>query len=256
MTVTMPDARAAKASRRVPAKNETMYDDAGFYLAMIVVSSALILAGFAPSFYLKSVINAPPPLTSLTVTHGVVFTSWMIVVLAQSSLIAMNKPAPHRQLGMVGAVLFGAVVAVGISTAITAARLGHAPPGAAPQPGFSALPIIGIFTVLGLVAAALWLRRRPDWHKRLMVAAFIMMTQPGTARLAFPLGFPEFGVGFSFVVMELLLAGAIFYDWRQYGRVHPAYWTAAGVYAVYHVVIYWAFGSPVWAGFAKALIGN
>ena len=256
MTITMPDAGAASAARRTPAKKETMYDDAGFYLAMIVVSAVLIFAGFAPSFYLKSVINAPPPLTLLTITHGVVYTGWMIVVIAQASFIAMKKPAPHRQIGVLGALLFGAVVAVGISTALTAARLGHAPPGAPLQPGFSALPIIGILTVLGVVAAALLLRRRPDWHKRLMLAGFIMMTQPGTGRLAIPFGIPEFGIGFSFIVMELLLAAAIFYDWRKYGRVHPAYWTAAGVYAVYNAVIYWVFASPAWAAFVNSLIGN
>lgn len=256
MTIAMPDASTAGASRRVPARKETMYDDAGFYLAAIVVSAALIFAGFAPSFYLKSVINAPPPLTSLTITHGVVYTGWMIMVIAQASLIAMKKPAPHRQIGVLGALLFGAVVAIGISTALTAARLGHAPPGAPPQPGFSALPIIGILTVLGFVAGALLLRRRPDWHKRLMLAGFIMMTQPGTGRLAIPLGFPEFGAGFSFIVMEFLLAAAILYDWRRYGRVHPAFWTAAGVYAIFNAVIYWAFASPAWAALVDSLIGN
>lgn len=256
MTTAMPDAGAAGAARRTPAKKETMYDDAAFYLAMIAVSAGLIFAGFAPSFYLKSVINAPPPLTSLTITHGVVYTSWMIAVLAQSSFIAMKKPAPHRQLGILGALLFGAVVAVGISTALTAARLGHAPPGAPPQPGFSALPIIGIFTVFGFVAAALLLRKRPDWHKRLMLAGFIMMTQPGTGRLAIPLGIQEFGIGFSFIVMMLLLAGAIFYDWRKYGRVHPAYWTAAIVFVVFRGAVYWGFESPAWAAFVNSLIGT
>lgn len=252
MTIAMPDAGAAGASRLVPAKKETMYDDAGFYLAVVAVSAALIFAGFAPSFYLKSVINAPPPLTSLTITHGVVYTGWMIAVIAQASLIAMKKAAPHRQIGVLGALLFGAVVAIGISTALTAARLGHAPP----QPGFSALPIIGILTVQGFVTSALLLRRRPGWHKRLMLAGFIMMTQPGTGRLAIPLGFPEFGAGFSFIVMELLLAAAILYDWRRYGRVHPAYWTAAIVFIVFRGAVYWAFASPAWAAFVNSLIGN
>lgn len=244
---------APRAKPAAPIK-ETMYDDAGFYLAMVILAAALIFAGFAPSFYLKSVINAPPPLTALTITHGVVFTGWMALVVAQAALIAAKRPAPHRQLGMIGALLFGAMVAIGVSTAITAARLGHAPPGAAPQPGFSALPLIGIFMALGLIVAALLLRRRPDWHKRLMLAAFFAMTQPGTGRLAFPLGISDIGIGFSFVVMEALLAAAMIYDWRKRGRVHPAYWASAIVFAVYHIAVYWAFYSPTWAAFANALI--
>jgi hypothetical protein len=253
MSANVGPAGAAHAVN-APRAKENSGDDAGFYLAMVALSSLLIFSGFAPSFYLKSVINAPPPLTQLTIVHGVVFTAWMIVVVAQSAFIAIGKPAPHRQLGMAGAILFGAVVSVGLSTAITAARLGHAPPGAPEQPYFMALPMIGIFAVLILVAAALWLRRRSDWHKRLMAAAFFMMTQPGVARLAFPLGVPERGIALSFIVMELLLAVAMVYDFRKYGRVHPAYWSAAVLYAIMHIAVYWAFASPVWLAFANSII--
>jgi hypothetical protein len=48
---------------------------ARFYFTMALVSAAVIFAGFAPSFYLKSLIHAPPPLSALTVTHGLVFTA-------------------------------------------------------------------------------------------------------------------------------------------------------------------------------------
>lgn len=240
-------------ARARPATKETWSDDAGFYLAMILVSSALIFAGFAPSFYLKSVINAPPPLTALTMTHGVVFTAWMLVVIAQATFIAMKKPAPHRQLGILGVLLFGAMISLGLSTAITAARLGNAPPGAPEQPYFFALPAIGLLALLIVVAAALWLRRRSDWHKRLMIAAFIMMTQPGVGRLAIPAGFAEQGVTIGFFVMEILLASAIGYDLLKYRRVHPAYWASAAIFAIFHASVVWAFGSPVWLAFANAI---
>jgi hypothetical protein len=62
-----------------------------FYLTMSVISAALIFLGFAPSFYLKSLIHAPPPLTRLSITHGVVFTAWTGLFLTQSALIAFRK---------------------------------------------------------------------------------------------------------------------------------------------------------------------
>src|SRR5262245_24904650 len=81
-------------------RQETWGADAKFYLTMSVVAATILFLGFAPSFYLKSVIQAPtPPLFALTIVHGVVFTAWMALFITQSALIVAKRPAPHRQLG-------------------------------------------------------------------------------------------------------------------------------------------------------------
>jgi hypothetical protein len=228
--------------------------DARFYLGMVLVSAVIVFVGFAPSFYLKPLIHAPPPLTQLTIAHGIVFTAWVLLFIAQASLIARKQPALHRQLGILGAILFGAMVSLGLSTAITAARLGHAPPGAPPPLAFMALSVFVIAGALALVAMALWNRRRSDWHKRLMLASLFTMTGPGTGRIAIPLGFAAQEVTIGFVVTELLLAVAVWYDYRAHKRVHPAYWVAAAVVVVAHSGVMWAFGSTAWMAFAKAII--
>jgi hypothetical protein len=236
------------------ALRETPRADAKFYLVMVLISSAIIFMGFAPSFYLKSVIHAPPPLTLLTWTHGVVFTGWVAVFIAQSSLIVAGNTALHRQVGIAGAVLFGAMVSLAISTAITAGHLGHAPPGAPPALAFMALPLFAITGALILFLAAMWNRQRSAWHKRLILASFFIMTGPGTGRIAIPLGFAPQGSQIALVVAELLLLAAMLYDWREHGQVHRAYWLAVTVFTVMHIGVTWAFGSPaLWMGFAKAL---
>ena len=240
-------------ARQAPAQKEAWNADIGFYLTMAIVSAVLIFAGFAPSFYLKSVIHAPPPLSALTITHGLVFTGWMALFIVQPALIAAKRPEVHRQLGILGALLFGAMVTLGISTAITAGRLGHAPPLAPPPLAFMALPLFGIVGASVLVACALWNRRRSDWHKRLMLASFFIMTGPGTGRLAIPLGFAAQATWVSVVVAEILLLAAIAYDYNGYKRVHPAYVLAAAVYGVMHIALAWAIGSPGWMAFAHAI---
>ncbi len=232
---------------------ESWHSDAWFHFTMASISAAIIFLGFAPSFYLKSIIHAPPPLSPLTVTHGLVFTAWMLLFLSQSALIAFKQPAPHRQLGILGALLFGAMVSLGYSTAITAGQLGHVPPGAPPPLAFMALPLIGLTATLVLVAVALWNRRRSDWHKRLMSVSFFSMTGPGVGRLAIPMGLAEQGVLLSLILPEVLLAVAVAYDYQTYKRVHPAYWLAASVLAVTHLAVTWAFASPTWLAFASAV---
>ena len=98
------------------------------------------------------------------------------------------------------------MLSLGYSTAITAARLGHAPPGAPAPLAFLALPLMGITATLILVVAALLNRRRSDWHKRLMVAAMITLTPPGTARIFVPLGLAPEAVWLALGIVELLLA--------------------------------------------------
>jgi hypothetical protein len=246
---------ALGASPQPPAaaRQEAWNDGAGFYLTMSLVATALILLGFTPSFYLKSVIHAPPPLSILTITHGVVFTVWLAVFVAQSTLIATHQRMLHRQLGILGAILFGAMLSLGFSTAITAGRLGHTPPGAPPALAFMALPLIALTATAVLVVAALANRRRPDWHKRLMLASIFSMTGPGVHRLAVGLGFVEPAIPIVFAVGDLLLVTAIVYDVVRRRRLHPAYIAAAGVYAAVHVGVFWAFGSPAWHTFAANL---
>ena len=227
--------------------------DATFYLTMAIVSALIIFAGFAPSFYLKSIIHAPPPLSLLTTVHGVVFTAWMALFITQAALISANNVALHRQIGMMGALLFGAMISLGYATALIAGHLGHAPPGAPAPLYFMALPLISFTGTLVLVALALHYRRKSDWHKRLMLAALFTMTPPGTGRIVIPLGLAPEGTWISLIVAELLLAVAMLHDWSNDKRIHPAYWVAAGVMAVVHIGVAWAYSSPAWLAFAQAI---
>lgn len=242
-------------SQPVPASliSEARAADARFYLTMALVSAALIFLGFAPSFYLKSVIHAPPPLSLLTVTHGIVFTAWIATFVTQAALIATGKPAVHRQLGVLAALLFGTLVPLGFWTAITAGRLGHIPPGAPPALAFMALPLFAIVAALLLVAVALWNRQYSAWHKRLMLASVFIMTGPGTGRIVIPLGLAPYGSQIAIVLAELLLVVSMVYDFRVHRSVHRAYWVAAIVFVTFHVAVTWAFASPAWLDLARSI---
>jgi hypothetical protein len=220
--------------------------DKRLYVITAIFIAIVIFMGFAPSYYLKGVIHAPPPLSALTIAHGMVFTTWMVLFVVQAALIGIGRPRLHRQLGMLGAMLFGAMIVIGLSTAITAGRLGHAPP-AAPEPlRFMALPVIGILAEGGLIALALINRGRRDYHQRLMLAGFIMIAQPAIGRMFIPAGLAPFANTGSFLVIEAILAAVIFFDWRGQRRVHPAWLISAGTLAVMHLLVAWAFTGPAW----------
>ena len=113
--------------------------------------------------------------------------------------------------------------------------------------------MIGISGSAVLVGLALLYRRQSDWHKRLMLSSLFTLTGPGTGRIAIAAGFAPQLTTVGMVVTELLLAVSIFYDWQTNRRIHPAYWIAAAVIVATHVGVVWAYSSPTWLAFARAI---
>ena len=80
-----------------------------FYSRMALFLVFVVLLGFGPSFYLRNVVPAyprpNPTLPPAVIFHGLVFTSWMALIVAQTQLIAARKHAVHMQLGTLGMLL-------------------------------------------------------------------------------------------------------------------------------------------------------
>lgn len=224
-----------------------------FFFVMSVICAVTIFAGFVPSFYLKNVFHVPPPLSAMTRVHGLVFTAWVVLFVAQAALVGYGKPALHRQLGLLGAALFGAVVAIGVTTAINAGRLGHAPPGSPPALVFMIVPITGIAGAAALIVAALWNRAQRDAHMRFMLAGFIAMTPPATHRLALGMGLPTQALWISFAIMDALLGVLVLYDLRTRKSVHSAYAWSAVAYLAFQGAVLWAYSSAAWLPIANWL---
>lgn len=86
----------------------------------------IVLVGFARTYFLKFWC-ATPALPWLVHLHGAVMTSWFLLFLAQTCLIARHRTDLHRRLGAIGAVLAVMMVVLGmIVVAHAAAREVHA----------------------------------------------------------------------------------------------------------------------------------
>ena len=211
---------------RPEAVHASTRNDRLFYGGMGLLLAAIAVAGFAPTFYLRSWFGAPPTvggateLTMLARIHGGVFTAWMLLFTVQTSLIASRRVAVHRRLGVAGAVLAALMIVVGAMTAVAAARRGAAPPGVESL-SFLAVPLVDLVVFAIFIAAALLRRRDKETHKRLMLLAYISIIAAGVARLPGvlpygPLAF--FGIGYG-----LSLLGAAYDQWSR-GRIHRVYY--------------------------------
>ena len=228
-----------------------------FYNSMAVAMAVTVFIGFAPTFYLRfyfhaATVTGATSLSRLAQLHGALFSSWVVLFIVQTSLVAKHRVAMHRRLGIAGVLLAAVMTIVGATTAIKAAARGTAPPGADPL-GFLAIPLGDMLMFSIFVASAFFWRRNREAHKRLMLLAYISIVAAAVARLPGvlplgPLGF--YGLAFIFLLI------AVVYDLGSRHRVHIAYiWGGALLVASVPLRLM-VSGTGTWRAIAQFLVGR
>lgn len=230
-----------------------------FYARMAFFLVAVVLLGFAPSFYLRDIVPAyprpNPTLTPWVLFHGLVFTTWMAILVAQTQLISKRQHAIHMALGK-AAVLFAILmIPVMYLTAVWQVARANQPPFTDPLT-WTIVPLATIIPFGVLVFLGWENRRRAQWHKRLMLSAAILVVMgPSIGRL--PIA-PPTKVGFTFLILVsfILFVPLIVWDRRRDGHIHPATKIGIGMaalWAVFPLAVWWL--NLPWAALASELPG-
>lgn len=223
------------------------------YTWAAIVAALVVFAGFAPTYYLKGIFGTPA-LSTLKHVHGLVMTAWFALFIVQVRLVATGNVRLHRKVGAAGAGMAILVLVVGTMLGIASARAGISPVPSVPPLVFLVMPIGEMVVFAALFGAAILMRTRGAYHKRLMLLAFVSMVTPAVARLPFEFvqagGPPVF-----FALADAVILGCIAYDTIRNRRLHPAF--AAG----FVVVVVGQFGrlalsqTAAWMAFARWVAG-
>ncbi len=218
-----------------------------FYVGMAIAIAITVFAGFSRTYFLKAYYGTPE-LSRLLHLHGLVFTTWVLFFLAQTTLVAAGKTYIHRRMGVAGAVLAALVVVLGTTTAILRVKGGAAPIPGVSGLSFLAVPLFDMLVFAILVGAALYFRRRLEAHKRLMTLGMIALTSAPIARLHFPMlppGPPTF-----FGLTDLFIVATLIYDLVTRRRIHPATIWGGLLIVVSQPLRLMISGTPAWLAFA------
>ena len=222
-----------------------------FYTGMAVAVVITVFAGFAPTYYLRPYFSTPS-LTPLLHLHGVVFTSWLVIFLTQTVLVAANRTGIHRRLGMAGAVIAVLMVIIGTATAIIRAKIVEVPPGGPPPLAFLTIPLGDMLVFASLIGAGFYFRRRVDVHKRLMLLATISILPAATARLPFAF-IQQVGPLAFFGLADLFIVACLLYDLAARGRLHRATVWGGLVIVISHPLRLMIGNTQAWLTFATWL---
>jgi uncharacterized membrane protein YozB (DUF420 family) len=239
----MRNESALDAGLSVPPRVVTARRARRFYVGMAIAFAIVVFAGFSRSYFLKAYFGSPK-LSLLLHIHGIVFTTWVLFLLAQTTLIATGRTYIHRRMGVAGAVLALLLVVMGTMTAILRVKGGSAPIPGVSGLSFLAVPLFDMALFAMLVGTALYFRRRLETHKRLMLLGTITLLGAPIAR--FHLGGPPTFFGLS----DLFIVAMVGYDLLTRRKVHPAtLWGGLAIVASQPLRLMIS-ATPAWLAFA------
>lgn len=224
--------------------------DHRFYTWAALAAAAIVFVGFARTYYLKGVYGGPA-LTGLVHVHGAVMTTWVLLFIAQVSLVAARRTDIHRRLGVFGAVWACVMVVVGATTAIVAAKKGVSP--GPPPLVFLVIPLGDLVVFSSLVGAGVWFRKRPDVHRRIMLLAFVGILTAAIARIPIEL-IRTGGPLVFFGLTDLLVLACVAFDTVRSRRLHPAFAWGASFIIASHPLRLMLGGTSAWMSFATWLV--
>ena len=221
-----------------------------FYIGMVVAIVITVFAGFSRTFYLRPYFQTQP-LIALLILHGVVFSSWIVLLVTQTTLVATKRMRTHMRLGIAGGLLASLMILIGTVTAIVRAKGPSPVPGVNPL-SFLTIPLGDMLVFASLVGAAFYFRRRADTHKRLMLLATIAILPAAVARLPFAF-IQQYGPLAFFGLSDLFIVPCLIYDIVTRGRPHRATVLGGALIVISHPLRLVIGNTHAWLVFATWL---
>jgi hypothetical protein len=227
-----------------------------FFANSAIIIAVLIVLSF-PLTYFIPLTTGTKQFSLLRHLHGLVFFTWTVLIAVQPWLVRSGRIKLHREVGLLGAALAGAMVPLGLwlATVAIADRIGQK----------FALPFeFALYNLVDITLFALTIgwaihqaTRRIEWHRRLVFVSMLMLLGPAWSRLWYEfasLPWPWIDLAPN-VSADLLLFVLAWHDRRELGRIHPVTLGAIALLIPFHTVEPLIARSGWWNAVAPALFG-
>ena len=217
--------------------------DQYFYFFMSLLIPAVVVYGF--SFTLdKNLIHPVIPRPLILYVHAAIFSGWLVFFMLQSALVRTHNVHWHRRIGWFGVALGVMIPVLGVSTAINMGRFDILSLHSTKAESVLMIPLFDMVAFTGTFALAIYYRKKPEFHRRLILMATCALTAAAFGR------FPErllprdlFYGGVDLlillgVVRDMIVNRSVH---RVYFYVLPAFILGQTIvtYTVYHHLPYW-----------------
>lgn len=224
--------------------------DKYFYFGMSLLVAVAVVYGFSHTVD-QNLIDAVPARPWILWVHGTLFSGWVLFFIVQSSLVRTRNVKIHRTLGWFGAGVAGLMTVVGTSTAIVMDHFNfyvlHAPGAKV----FFAIQLLDMVAFTTLFWLAVYWRKKPEFHRRLILMATCALLTAAFAR------FPHMSVGHANLCVDGMILLGVARDLIVNRKVHAVYRYALPALVVWQLfmVQLWMHHPAWWVRVTNALIG-
>lgn len=201
-----------------PVVKPGKHTDDYFFAGMSLLILGTVFLGFARSYYLAGAFRAQLP-SAIVHIHGAVFSTWILLLVAQTTLVSIGRVPWHKRLGIFGAVLTCLMVVLGVLAAIDSSRRRFTPPGV-DSSTILAIQATELSVFALLVGWGLCVRRDGPAHKRLILLATIAILGPAVNRWPFAF-IHQIPPSTAFIIDAFLLC-IISFDLLTCRKIHRA----------------------------------
>jgi hypothetical protein len=183
---------------------------------MSLLIAAVVMFGFGATIDAR-LLHPPSPRPAIVYLHAIVFSAFVVLFVVQSALVRTRSVRWHRRLGVLGVAMGAAMPVLGMATVISTQ---NGSSGTFP-PAFLIFQLNDITSFSIAFGLAIWWRRKPEVHRRLMLLAVCFLTSAAFGR--FPAGVLPDNPLWFYAGVDLLILMGIARDLLVLKRVHPVY---------------------------------
>lgn len=255
-----------------PTRPLSLVIDRWIWVFMAALFIAIVLAGFVPdSIAMVEMVRAGamPPFPPVLHVHAVLMGMFLLLLLAQSWLMATGRRDRHMLLGRAAMVLLPAIIVVGfmLIPAIyqqvwNGAQVAPPPIQARLRQTLHFLDNLALVQFrIGIlfpvcIGLALHARRRDlGFHKRMMFLATAVPLQAAIGRLDWlPSTMPVSPLSLDLYVL-LAVSPMLLWDVVRHRTVPRVYPIWLGLFLLSAVRVYWLWDTPVWHALVPRMLG-
>ena len=225
--------------------------DKYFYFFMSLLVAAIVVWGFAHTVN-ANLFHPAMPRPFLLWIHAAAFSGWVLFFIFQSSLARTHNVRLHRSLGWFGAALGTVMIPLGITTAIVMGRFDTYRLHQRGADAFLIVPFYDMAAFAVCLGLAIYWRRKPELHRRMMLIATCGLLDAAFGRVDF-----LFNNSLYFLCLDVVILLGVARDLAVNGRVHKVYLVALPVLMVCQGFVVYTLrsGSHWWVHIADAILG-
>jgi hypothetical protein len=219
-----------------------------FYFCMSLLIAVVVVYGFSQTIGHNLLHASPLPPFILTI-HAIVFPGWVLFFILQSALVRTRNVPLHRTLGWFGLALGIAIILLGYVTATAMDRF-RLQRHTMDSPAFLIVQLMDLTSFAIPFGLAIYWRRRPEYHRRLMLIASCGLTDAAFGR------FPMLPLALSPGGVDALILLGILRDLIVDRRIHKVYLYAFPLLILFQIFCMQTYfhTSPWWVRIATALL--